>query len=362
MIVAQSVAKSFGSTTALSGLSFTAGPGTVTGLLGPNGAGKTTLMRILCGFLSPDSGSASICGIDIRADPVGAKRMIGYLPETFPVYPEMRVSDYLRFVAGMRGLSSTRLRNAIEGALQSCGIEDARSRLLGALSRGYRQRVGLAQAILHDPPVLILDEPTSGLDPIQTSGIRELIRALGRTKSVLFSTHILPEAQAICSGILVLSGGKLVGESSAGLPGLLRDRDDSPAGEAMPGILSLRIKSARTGLGPAGNGVSSPHPSLERIASELAELPGIQRVLTAREDAGIYSFELGLVRIRNTGGKDSQDFSPGSPALDPAEVLAMWAASSGWLILGLSFQTPSLEEVFAGLTGKSDVRRDGKRP
>jgi ABC-2 type transport system ATP-binding protein len=310
-------------------------------------------MRILAGYLSPDSGKASVCGIDIREDPIGAKRMIGYLPETFPVYPEMRVAEYLRFVADMRGLPATKRRGAIQAALESCGIEDVRACLLGSLSRGYRQRLGLAQAILHDPPVLILDEPTAGLDPIQNAGIRDLIRGLGSSKTVLLSTHILPEAQAICSGILVLAGGRLVGESSSGLSGLIRAGEDFSGMSRTGGMIRLRVKQAAYGRARQARQDGTPAILAETLSRELGAVPGIHRVRSSREEGGIFDFELDALPW-DEGESDSVLRSDHS-ASGPEEGLAIWAASSGWLILGLSREGPTLEDVFAGLAGKKGM-------
>ncbi len=343
MIEADSLRKSFGPTLAVSDLSFRAEPGSVLGLLGPNGAGKSTLMRILAGYLLPDSGTARICGADIFDDPIGVRRRIGYLPETFPVYPEMRVAEYLRFVADMRGIPARHRARAIDSALESCGIAETRHSLLGTLSRGYRQRVGLAQAILHDPPVLILDEPTAGLDPIQTAGIRELIRALGATRTVLFSTHILGEADAICSGILVLSGGRLAGESRSGAAGLLRGQSRASGGS----VLRLRLKPVHGDTGQTGGVSGTSGAGLRGLSAALAALPGIRGVISASEQGGVFAFEL---EVAQAARPDEEKVSPASrPAPDPAESVASWASAAGFLILGLGLTEPSLEAVFAEL-------------
>jgi ABC-2 type transport system ATP-binding protein len=188
----------------------------VVGFLGPNGAGKTTTMRMLTGFVPPTDGSATIAGHDIFEDPLAARRAVGYLPETPPLYPEMSVEDYVDYVARLKDVPRARRRAAVDRALARCGLADVRRRVIGALSKGFRQRVGLAQAIVHDPAVLILDEPTVGLDPIQIREIRALIAELAaekqgeRARTVILSTHILPEVEAICRRVLVISRGRKV--------------------------------------------------------------------------------------------------------------------------------------------------------
>ena len=213
MIEAKGLAKRYGDLVAVADVSFKVEPGEVVGFLGPNGAGKTTTMRILTGFLPPTDGSAVIDGHDIFSDPLAARRAIGYLPETPPVYPEMSVEGYLRYVAKLKDVRRAERNAAVDRALERCGLTDVRRRLIGALSKGYRQRVGLAQAIVHDPPVMIFDEPTVGLDPIQIREIRTLIRELasareGRARTVILSTHILPEVEAICRRVIIMHHGR----------------------------------------------------------------------------------------------------------------------------------------------------------
>jgi ABC-2 type transport system ATP-binding protein len=211
VIKAQGLTKRFGELTALQNVSFQVAKGEVVGFLGPNGAGKTTTMRILTGYLPPTAGSASVGGFDLGVDPRSAKRVTGYLPETPPLYPEMRVHDYLGYVAALHDVPRSERPEKVARALAACGLEKVGERVVRTLSKGYRQRVGLAQAIVHDPAVLILDEPTAGLDPIQIAEIRELIRRLaaeeGRT--VILSTHILAEVDAICQRVLLIAFGKL---------------------------------------------------------------------------------------------------------------------------------------------------------
>jgi ABC-2 type transport system ATP-binding protein len=217
MIDARGLSKRYGDLVAVDRVTFSVQPGEVVGFLGPNGAGKTTTMRMLTGFVPPTDGSASIAGHDLLAEPLAARRAVGYLPETPPLYPEMSVEDYVGYVAKLKDVPRGQRRGAVDRALARCGLADVRRRVIGALSKGYRQRVGLAQAIVHDPAVLILDEPTVGLDPIQIREIRALIAELaaereggGRARTVILSTHILPEVEAICRRVLVISRGRIV--------------------------------------------------------------------------------------------------------------------------------------------------------
>ena len=213
MIEASGLSKRYGDLVAVDDVSFSVQPGEVVGFLGPNGAGKTTTMRILTGFLPPTDGRVVIDGHDIFSDPLAARRAIGYLPESPPIYPEMSVEDYLLYVSKLKDVPRRSRRDAVDRALERCGLADVRRRVIGSLSKGFRQRVGLAQAIVHDPPVMILDEPTVGLDPIQIREIRTLIGELagvreGKARTVILSTHILPEVEAICQRVIIMHRGK----------------------------------------------------------------------------------------------------------------------------------------------------------
>jgi ABC-2 type transport system ATP-binding protein len=216
MIEARGLTKRYGDLLAVDGVSFTVQRGEVVGFLGPNGAGKTTTMRMLTGFLPPTDGTAVIDGADIFGEPLAARRAVGYLPETPPLYPEMDVQGYLRFVATLHDVPRGRRGEAVDRALERCGLVDVRRRVIGALSKGYRQRVGIAQAIVHTPPVLVLDEPTVGLDPIQIREIRQLVRELASPRdgepahTVILSTHILPEVEAICQRVILIHRGRKV--------------------------------------------------------------------------------------------------------------------------------------------------------
>lgn len=214
MIDAQSLTMRYGSFTALDHFSFQAKDREILGLLGPNGAGKTTAMRILTTYLYPTSGTAKIGGLDLLENPVEIRKQIGYLPETAPLYSDMQVDEYLKFVGEARGLSGIDLAKRLKWVKESCDIEFIWKHTIFELSKGYRQRVGLAQALIHDPKVLILDEPTSGLDPLQIIGIRDLIRSLAKEKTIVFSTHILSEVEAIADRIVIVNEGKSVAQGT----------------------------------------------------------------------------------------------------------------------------------------------------
>ncbi len=209
MIEVQDVSKSYGTIQALRGVSFQVAAGQVIGLLGPNGAGKTTVMKILTGYLQPDSGRVTVDGLDVMTHPLEVQKRIGYLPENAPLYPELSVQAYLRLIADLRQIPAAEQRARISEAVQATGLADHLHRPIGQLSKGYRQRVGLAQAILHKPKLLILDEPTVGLDPTQIVQVRRLIRRLARQSTVLLSTHILSEVEATCDGVVILLNGEV---------------------------------------------------------------------------------------------------------------------------------------------------------
>ncbi len=209
MIKVSRLTKYYGPTRAVEGVTFEAEKGEIIGLLGPNGAGKTTIMRMLTGYFAPTSGTAKVAGYDIIEEPMEVKKRLGYLPEVLPLYYEMVVSDYLEFVAQIKGITFKERRAKVAKALGLARIEDVKHRIIGRLSRGYKQRVGIAQALLNDPEVLILDEPTIGLDPKQIIEIRELIKSLGGSRTVLLSSHILPEVSMTCEKIIIINKGRV---------------------------------------------------------------------------------------------------------------------------------------------------------
>ena len=210
MITAKNVSKSFRSKSVLRDISFEIGKGEIVGFLGPNGAGKTTLMRILTSFFPPEEGSVFVAGYDLKKDSLAARRKIGYLPETPPLYQDMRVKDYLKFAAELKGVETRTLRAQVEKTLDICRLTDVAKNPIAILSKGYKQRLGIAQAIVHDPEVLILDEPTSGLDPLQILQVRELIKNLEHKRTVILSTHILSEIEQIAKRVIMLKDGKIV--------------------------------------------------------------------------------------------------------------------------------------------------------
>lgn len=224
MLEANELMKSFGNIDAVKGVSFKVAKGEVLGFLGPNGAGKTTTMRLITGFLPPTSGTASVCGYDVASSPVEVKKRLGYLPENAPAYDSMTVSSFLRFTAEARGYRGSELGNRVEGAIEKCYLQEVRYQTIETLSKGYGQRVCLAQAILHDPPVLILDEPTAGLDPNQKHIVREMINRMASEKAIIISTHILEEVDAVCTRAIIISRGSIVADAS---PNELKEKSSS---------------------------------------------------------------------------------------------------------------------------------------
>src|SRR5258708_16214952 len=214
MISIEGLTKDYGTTHALQGLNFQVPRGQIVGFLGPNGAGKSTTMKILAGYATPTAGTARIAGMDVTVDSIATRRLLGYLPENNPLYEEMIVVDFLDFVAQVRGIPAAERRARMKNTAERCGLVSVIGKKIGELSKGFRQRVGLAQAILHNPDLLILDEPTSGLDPNQIVEIRSLIKELGKEKTVILSTHILSEVQSTCSRVLIINDGRLVADDS----------------------------------------------------------------------------------------------------------------------------------------------------
>lgn len=212
-LIVQDLTKVFGKQTALHAISFEARPGEILGFLGPNGAGKSTTMKIATGYLPPTAGSVSVCGQDVVTDSLAVRRQVGYLPEHNPLYLDMYVHEYLRFIGHLYHLQGAALRQRVGEMISLCGLTWEQNKKIGALSKGYRQRVGLAQALLHDPQVLILDEPTTGLDPNQLTEIRNLIKSISREKTVIFSTHIMQEVQALCDRVVIINRGHIVIDS-----------------------------------------------------------------------------------------------------------------------------------------------------
>ncbi len=225
MLHVKELKKSFGSITAVNGVSFKADKGEILGFLGPNGAGKTTTMRMITGFLLPTAGTAVVCGHDVTEDPVSAKAAIGYLPENAPLYSEMTVTAFLRFVAGVRGFYGPRRNEVVENIIKRCYLDSVRHQTIETLSKGFNQRVCFAQSVMHDPPVLIMDEPTDGLDPNQKHIVRMMIKEMAKEKTIVISTHILEEVDAICTRAIIINNGRIVAN---GTPDELKAK--SPSG------------------------------------------------------------------------------------------------------------------------------------
>jgi len=279
---------------AVDGLTFKASVGEIVGFLGPNGAGKSTTMKILAGYIPPTSGTVKVCGFDVVEDSINVRKCIGYLPEHNPLYLDMYVHEYLHFIGAIHGLQAAKLKSRVLEMVSLCGLEKEQNKQIGALSKGYRQRVGLAQAMLHDPQVLILDEPTTGLDPNQIIEIRELIRNVSLDKTVIFSTHIMQEVQALCSRVLIINHGKLVADNvpeklktdaASTVVITLEFREDVPTEglSLLEGILSIR-KNGKTILVEAA-AESDVRPLIFKFATEHGfTLVGMNQEVSSMED------------------------------------------------------------------------------
>jgi len=307
MISVRNLSKSFDTTRAVRDVSFDVARGEVVGFLGPNGAGKTTTMRILTCYMPADSGSATVAGFDTTTQSLEVRRRIGYLPESAPLYTDMGVIEYLSYVADIRGVDRALRRQRIREMVERCGLEKVVGKEIGELSKGYRQRVGLAQTLIHNPDILILDEPTSGLDPNQIREIRSLIREIGREKTVILSTHILPEVEVTCGRVIIIRDGQVVASDA---PGQLRQRS-SGAGTYM-----VRVR----GQQPA-------------IENGLAGLAGVARFTRIGEiEGGVLRYE-----VVGRGG-------------DIGEDLFRWAVRDGLALAELRREEATLEDVFRQLT------------
>jgi ABC-2 type transport system ATP-binding protein len=252
MIDVQNLTMKYGSFVALDNISFQMQEGEILGLLGPNGAGKTTAMRILTTYLCPSSGTAKIDQFDILQNPIEVRKEIGYLPETAPLYMDMQVDEYIAFVGNARKMKGKLLADRTNWVKDVCGIKEVWKHTISELSKGYRQRVGLAQALIHDPKVLILDEPTSGLDPLQIIDIRELIKGLARKKTIIFSTHILQEVEAMADRIVIINEGKIVAQGTqAELTEQVRKRGESKSAETLEDVFIALLRSKRGAKKPA---------------------------------------------------------------------------------------------------------------
>jgi ABC-2 type transport system ATP-binding protein len=312
MISVKQLTKKYARNLAVDHISFEVQKGQIVGFLGPNGAGKTTTMRMLTCFLPPTAGGATVAGYDVLEQPLEVKKRIGYLPETPPLYPEMETGEYLTFVGKLKGLSGAELKKRVDYVCERCAVADVRNKLLGRLSKGYRQRVGLAQAIIHNPDVLVLDEPTAGLDPKQINETRDLIKGLAGDHTIILSTHILPEVEQTCEQVVIINKGKLVAtDSVTNLQNRAR------------GAESLLVEiAAREGTVEATT-----------VVERLRQIPGVTRaqLKTTYGDRDVFEVE------------GQKGFRRGD--------LARGVVEAGWDLNELKPAAVSLEEIFLQLTG-----------
>ena len=307
MIEVENLTRQYGDRTAVNGISFAVRKGEIIGFLGPNGAGKSTTLRMLTGYLRPTDGAIRVGGVDAVRDPIGARRFIGYLPESVPLYKEMRVDEYLRYRARLKGVARAQIAARIDHVLTQADIRDVRQRIIGQLSKGYRSRVGLADALVADPPLLVLDEPTAGLDPNQIRQVRDLIRSMAGEKTIMLSTHILPEVESTCSRVLIINKGRLVGE---GAPNALRTSGEGGQ------VIVLEARGARA-----------------EIEKRALQVQGVRRLLDAEQ------LETDLLRLRLE-----------IESVTAAEALSLTLAQGGHAIRELRREQTSLEDVFTLLT------------
>ena len=320
MITVKDLTRKYARTTAVNHISFSVEKGQIVGFLGPNGAGKTTTMRMLTCFMPPSSGTASVAGFDILDQSLEVRKRIGYLPESPPIYPEMGTAEYLRFVGRLKGLRGAELEKRVDYVMGRCSVADVKSKLLGKLSKGYRQRVGLAQAIIHNPDVLILDEPTAGLDPKQINETRDLIKDLAGEHTIILSTHILPEVEQTCEQVVIINKGRVVAtDSVANLQALARNVETVLL-EVAPRLGTL---------------------DTERVRQTLAAVAGVDSVQVRDGRAGAFVFETESRKGELARGD-----------------LARAVLQGGWDLNELRPATMSLEEVFLKLTGSDPAAEE----
>jgi len=312
MISVKDLSKRYARNTAVDHISFEVEKGQIVGFLGPNGAGKTTTMRMLTCFLPPSSGTATVAGFDVVEAPLEVKKRIGYLPEVPPLYHEMRTAEYLTFVGRLKGLSGAELRQRVDAVCDRCAVGDVKNKLLGKLSKGYRQRVGLAQAIIHNPDVLILDEPTAGLDPKQINETRDLIKSLAGDHTIILSTHILPEVEQTCEKVIIINKGKLVAtDSVSNLQRRARGAE----------LVLVEVAGRNGALDPAS------------IQQRLEKVAGVGRVAFKEKKQSGTTFELESLKDKFVRGD-----------------LARAVVEAGWDLNELRTSAVSLEEIFLQLT------------
>ncbi len=307
MIKVEQLTKCYGSVKAVDGLDFHVAKGEIVGFLGPNGAGKSTTMKMLAGFLPPTSGRAEVAGYDVFRESLRAREHIGYLPENVPLYTDMRVQEYLRYRAALKGVPGRRMKDRVGDVLELCGLQDVEKKIIGRLSKGYRQRVGLADAMVHEPDLLILDEPTIGLDPNQIRLVRDLIRNLKRHHTILLSTHILPEVEMLCSRVIIINKGKI---------------------EALDSPQNLRSRLGITGQIFLDAIVPDPKAAVQA----LKRVTGVESVsVRAVSEWSVFTIKA-------------------SPGADPRVELHAHAVAEKWPVRELSRSAVSLEQVFAEVT------------
>ncbi|MBD3219600.1 ATP-binding cassette domain-containing protein [bacterium] len=316
MIEVRDITKRFGTAVALDRVSFSVDEGKILGFLGPNGAGKSTTMKIITTFLAPDTGSVTVGGMDVLEQPLAVRRRLGYLPEAVPLYDDMSVAEYLRFVGRARGLEGARLRERLDWCVEACGLHAEYKKRIQELSKGFRQRTGLAQALIHDPDILILDEPTSGLDPLQIIGIRDLIRSLAGEKTVIFSTHILQEVSPVTDRVVIINEGRIVAD------GHISALTEQAMGDNRV-FVTLRTAAA----------------DAETVLRDLPGLTGL-KALEAPED-GASRFELRAPFQHDLVGS-----------------VARLASERGWQLGELHESRYSLEDTFIALTRAAGQQRE----
>lgn len=319
MIEVQHLTKRYGRVTAVDDVSFRVERGEILGFLGPNGAGKTTTMRVITGYMPATEGRVVVAGFDVFEQPVEAKRRTGYLPETPPLYPEMTVREYLAFVARIKDVPAAERKSRVQGVMQRTRVVDVADRQCSKLSKGYRQRVGLAQAILHNPDVLVLDEPTAGLDPKQINETRELIKELAGNHTIILSTHILPEVAQTCQRVVIINKGRVVAVDT-------------------PHNLTARLRGSETMYVQVDAGADDATPTLERV-------PGVTRVTVSDRRDGVVSYE-----VESQQGEDVR------------RALARSIVSNNWGLLELRPMRMSLEEVFLSLTTEEPAEAPAPAP
>ncbi|MAP87382.1 MFS transporter [Candidatus Poribacteria bacterium] len=315
MIEVKNLTKNYGSFVALKGISFHIEKGEVIGFLGPNGAGKTTTMRILTCFMPPTSGRAIVAGYDVFSDSLAVRKIVGYLPENVPLYHEMTTYGYLKYVAKIKGTPQKELTNRIDYVMNACGLLDRQHQIIGQLSKGYRQRVGLAQSLIHNPDVIILDEPTSGLDPRQVIEIRELVKELGKDRTIILSTHILAEVSLTCERVIIINEGEIAGDI------LLSNG----------GVSSIeRASGTQVSLNNSNTLDLEIHGNPQEIESALAEIPGVD-VIDIRDSIYRVSYPIDV---------------------DLRSNISSTIISKGWKLLEMRSIEMTIEEVFLRLTSR----------